>query len=54
MPRERYALISRSATTPVTEKRRKEQLSPHTAIFSIAMLSIAAWVVIIAVVLALV
>ncbi|MGA7263280.1 MAG: hypothetical protein WBX30_20635 [Stellaceae bacterium] len=54
MPREPQALISMPVATPVSERRRTERLSPPAAIFWIAVLSLAGWAAVIALVLRLV
>ena len=48
MPREPHALIAAPVAAGVTERRRTERFSLRAAIFSIVVLSLAAWMVIIA------
>jgi hypothetical protein len=53
MPSEPHALISTPVAIPIPERRGTERLSLRAAIFSIGVLSLAAWAVIIALALAL-
>jgi hypothetical protein len=53
MPSEPHALISTPVAILIPERRGTERLSLRAAIFSIGVLSLAAWAVIIALVLAL-
>ncbi len=54
MPREPHVLMSTSVATLVRERRRTDRLSLGAAIFSIGVLSLAAWAGIIAFALALI
>ena len=53
MLRELHALLSTPVAAPVLERRRAERLSVRAAIFSISVLSLAGWTVVIALALAL-